>query len=74
LPAASYALLAFGALTAFGHIVVAQFAVAATALLLLFIGIHNAWDAVSYHVFESLSAMHGEKQESKSRRDETAVG
>jgi hypothetical protein len=74
LPAASYALLAFGALTAFGHIVVAQFAVAATALLLLFIGIHNAWDAVSYHVFESLSAVHGEKQESKSRRDETAVG
>jgi hypothetical protein len=24
-----------------------------TALLLLFIGIHNAWDAVSYHVFVS---------------------
>jgi hypothetical protein len=25
--------------------------VAAAALLLLFIGIHNAWDTVTYHVF-----------------------
>jgi len=23
----------------------------ATTLLLLFVGIHNAWDAVTYHVF-----------------------
>jgi hypothetical protein len=29
----------------------ALFAVAAAALLLLFIGIHNAWDIVTYHVF-----------------------
>jgi hypothetical protein len=29
----------------------ALFGVAAAALLLLFIGIHNAWDAVTYHVF-----------------------
>jgi hypothetical protein len=33
------------------HIAGALFAVAAAALLLLFIGIHNAWDAVTYHVF-----------------------
>ena len=25
--------------------------VAGTALILLFVGIHNAWDAVTYHVF-----------------------
>ncbi len=31
----------------------ALFAVGAAALLLLFIGIHNAWDAVTYHVFVS---------------------
>jgi hypothetical protein len=31
----------------------ALFGVAAASLLLLFIGIHNAWDAVSYHVFFS---------------------
>ena len=29
----------------------AMFVAAAAALLLLFIGIHNAWDAVTYHVF-----------------------
>jgi hypothetical protein len=34
----------------------ALFAVAASALLLLFIGIHNAWDAVSYHVFINMGA------------------
>ena len=28
-----------------------MFGVAAAALLLLFIAIHNAWDAVTYHVF-----------------------
>jgi hypothetical protein len=28
-----------------------RFAVAAAALLLLFVAIHNAWDAVTYHVF-----------------------
>jgi hypothetical protein len=27
------------------------FVVAAATLLLLFVGIHNAWDAVTYHVF-----------------------
>jgi len=29
----------------------ALFGVAAAALLLLFVGIHNAWDAVTYHLF-----------------------
>ena len=28
-----------------------MFGIGAAALLLLFIGIHNAWDAVTYHVF-----------------------
>jgi len=28
-----------------------MFCVAGAALLLLFIGIHNAWDAVTYHIF-----------------------
>jgi hypothetical protein len=30
---------------------VALFIVAAAVLVLLFVGIHNAWDAVTYHVF-----------------------
>jgi hypothetical protein len=29
------------------------FVVGAATLLLLFVGIHNAWDAVAYHVFVS---------------------
>ena len=71
LPAAAYALLACGALAALEHIVVAQFAVAASTLLLLFIGIHNAWDAVSYHVFVNLGGSRREAQQRKStaRRD-----
>jgi hypothetical protein len=28
-----------------------MFAVGGAALLLLFIGIHNAWDTVTFHVF-----------------------
>jgi hypothetical protein len=74
LPAGSYALLAFGALTAFEYMVVAHFAVAATTLLLLFIGIHNAWDAVSYHVFVNLSDSSRDAQDGKLRRDESAGG
>lgn len=29
----------------------AMFGVAGAALLLLFVGTHNAWDAVTYHIF-----------------------
>jgi hypothetical protein len=50
LPFAAYATLAISAF-ARSHLYEALFAVAAAALLLLFIGIHNAWDAVTYHVF-----------------------
>ena len=50
LPFLAYATLAVSAF-ARPHIHEALFAVAAAALLLLFIGIHNAWDAVTYHVF-----------------------
>ena len=51
LPFAAYATLAASACAARAHTYGALFSVAATALLLLFIGIHNAWDAVTYHVF-----------------------
>ena len=38
----------------------ALFTIAAAALLLLFIGIHNAWDAVTYMVVQRLeSDRHG---------------
>jgi uncharacterized membrane protein HdeD (DUF308 family) len=34
-----------------GALIGLQFVVGAATLLLLFVGIHNAWDAVTYHVF-----------------------
>lgn len=51
LPLAAYALLALSAFAASSHTREALFGVGAATLLLLFVGIHNAWDAVAYHVF-----------------------
>jgi hypothetical protein len=51
LPMAAYITLAVSAYAARSHVREALFGVAAAVLLLLFIGIHNAWDAVTYHVF-----------------------
>jgi hypothetical protein len=51
LPFAAYAAMAASACVAYSHKRPALFLVAASALLLLFIGIHNAWDLVTYHVF-----------------------
>jgi len=51
LPFAAYLVLAVSAYAALRHTREALFGVAATALLLLFAGIHNAWDAVTYHLF-----------------------
>jgi hypothetical protein len=51
LPLAAYALLVLSAFAALSHTRESLFGVGAAALLLLFIGIHNAWDAVFYHVF-----------------------
>jgi hypothetical protein len=52
LPSAAYALLVgsgFAAATSLAR--EAFFGVAGGTLLLLFVGIHNAWDSVVYHVF-----------------------
>jgi hypothetical protein len=54
LPMAAYALLALAACAAPFHTREALFGVGAAALLLLFLGIHNAWDAIAYHVFVSM--------------------
>lgn len=51
LPFAAYVALAVSSFTAQSELSGSLFAVAAAAMLLLFIGIHNAWDAVTYHVF-----------------------
>jgi hypothetical protein len=49
-PFAAYAMLAGSAYVAHSHARPALFVVGAATLLLLFVGIHNAWDAVTYHV------------------------
>ena len=51
LPFASYAILAVSAFAAFSQPRPTLFFVGGAALLLLFIGIHNAWDTITYHVF-----------------------
>ena len=51
LPLVAYATLAVASFAARSVTRRALFGIGAAALLLLFIGIHNAWDAVTYHVF-----------------------
>lgn len=55
LPLVAYMILAVSALTALSYMHEALFGIGAAALLLLFIGIHNAWDAVAFHVGVNLS-------------------
>jgi len=51
LPFAAYAVLAISAFVAHYSARPALFLVGAAALVLLLVGIHNAWDAVTYQVF-----------------------
>jgi hypothetical protein len=51
IPCAAYAMLAGSAFAARSFARTALFIVGAAALLLLFIGIHNAWDTVTHLVF-----------------------
>jgi len=51
IPFVAFVMLAISAFAAPSHTREALFAVGAAALLLLFTGIHNSWDAVAYHVF-----------------------
>jgi len=51
LPISSYLLLILSPFAALAHEREAVFAVGAATLLMLFAGIHNSWDSVSYHVF-----------------------
>jgi len=55
LPFVAYVLLAVTPLWGEAHARLALFGVAAASLLLLFTGIHNAWDAVAFQVFNPIS-------------------
>ncbi len=56
LPALAYAALVAAAAAIRHEIEAALATIAVAALLMLFIGIHNAWDTVTYHVFASRPA------------------
>lgn len=66
LPLAAYAILVVTAFTAGSSARNSLFGVGASALLLLFTGIHNAWDGVAYHVF----AEKGINEENKEENNE----
>jgi hypothetical protein len=52
LPFAVYGTLVVSAIAAKEHLHEVLFGVAAAVLLLLMIGIHDAWDAVTYRLFQ----------------------
>ena len=52
LPLVSYTALVVAAILLLGNAVPALFVIAAATVLLLFIGIHNAWDNVTYTAIE----------------------
>ena len=56
LPLIAYAALAAAAFTLNRHVLVSLFVIAGTAVLLLVIGIHNAWDAVTYITLDQVQA------------------
>jgi hypothetical protein len=51
LPLFAYAILAVSAFAAPSETRDALFGIGAATLLLLFVGIHNAWDSIAYHVY-----------------------
>jgi hypothetical protein len=60
LPLAAYAILIVSAVVTYWRARPALFCVAAATLLLLFVGIHNAWDGVTYHVYSQGHRSHKE--------------
>jgi hypothetical protein len=62
LPLAAYGVLAVSAVAAKSHTHESMFAVGSAALLLLFTGIHNAWDAVAYYVHVVMPRVDAERK------------
>jgi len=60
LPSVAYMVLAASALSAHSYTREGLFGLGIATLLLLFIGIHNAWDAVAYHVLTSKGKANGD--------------
>jgi hypothetical protein len=67
LPLAAYAMLAVSPFAAPSHERQALFGVGGAALLLLFIGIHNAWDNISYNVLVIQAAANAVQRKNKNQ-------
>lgn len=68
LPLLAYAVLALSSIMPYRfYLVDPLFIVGGVALSLLFIGIHNAWDSVSYHVFVTRPKAHSEQGRNEPR-------
>jgi hypothetical protein len=57
LPSAAYATLLIAATVIVRHTAGALFVIGAMAMLLLFVGIHNAWDTVTYITVDRMNAV-----------------
>lgn len=66
LPLGAYTLLVAAACVSFGRERIGLFILAAAVLLLLLIGIHNAWDAVIYHTFVRKPRAQGQDDSARS--------
>jgi uncharacterized membrane protein SirB2 len=65
LPLAAYVILAVSALAARSQTREALFGVGAAELVLLYIGIHNAWDSLAFHVLVQRADMKPEQRPDK---------
>jgi hypothetical protein len=70
LPLIAYGILAVSSFTAVVHTREALFGVGGAALLLLLVGIHNAWDSIAWHVFVRLRETHDGKSGDETSRTE----
>ena len=61
LPLAAYAMLLIAAISLTLHVSGSLYAIAAVALILLFVGIHNAWDSVTFIVATHLDRKAADK-------------
>ena len=71
-PAVAYTTIFVAALRLVRHPTGALFTIAGAALVLLFIGIHNAWDAVTYLVTQRLAAERRDAEREKPPPDRGA--
>ena len=68
LPAFAYATMVVAAVTSRAHTEGALFAIAGSALLLLIVGIHNAWDTVTYIITRQEAPPQRESRRERERR------